>query len=121
VKDRPAGFKLAFTAVVLQCIFGFVGFEAAFPFGLPAAIFSCILCSYFFWRGRNWARIVIILVSATALLLLYPDFKKHRTVREIFDMINAPLALFLLYWCNTRPVKEYFRRASSSRVDTPTN
>jgi hypothetical protein len=62
---------------------------------------------WFYWNGKNWARILVLL---TSLLCLYNLRYWHRpgVASHIMIATEALLAVFLLYWLNTTPVKEYF-------------
>jgi hypothetical protein len=108
LKSRPPGFTFATLAVVLQAVIGFIGFKPAFPFGLIAAVSATLIYPVFFWRGSNWARGVVMLVSAADFLLIFLDFTKHDHVKIISDIMGLPLAVFLLYWLNKASVKTYF-------------
>jgi hypothetical protein len=66
---------------------------------------------WFYWRGRNWARILVLLNSFVCLYNL--RYWSHPGVaRHIMIAAEAALAIFLLCWLNTRTVKEYFRDGS---------
>jgi hypothetical protein len=107
---KPPAFKLVTAVVVLQAILAFVGFKPTTPYGLPAAIGISITYAICFWKGYNWARKLVILVSAATFVFLYFDVMKHNMVWITRDLIELPLALFLLYWLNIRPVRQYFGR-----------
>jgi hypothetical protein len=70
------------------------------------------LVIWFYWRGRNWARILVLL---TSLLCLYNLRRwSHSGLLERFMVgAEAILAIFLLYWLNTRKVREFFMAAKS--------
>src|SRR5438552_19183078 len=63
---------------------------------------------WFYWKGRNWARILVLL---TSILSLYnvSGWVHCRTMARIMISSEAMLAVFLLYWLNTKAVKAFFR------------
>jgi len=65
------------------------------------------LILWFYWRGRNWARIVIMLVSAYALFNLrhLGSVDEFTTVKLV---AQGALGAFLLYWLNTASGRVYF-------------
>jgi hypothetical protein len=67
------------------------------------------LVIWFYWKGRNWARILVLL---TSLLCLYNlRHWNHGGIAErIMIGAEALLAIFLLYWLNTPMVRAFFRR-----------
>jgi hypothetical protein len=62
---------------------------------------------WFYWKGRNWARILVLLTSLLALHNL-----RYWNIRGVAERVmlgaEAALAVFLLYWLNTRRVRDFF-------------
>jgi hypothetical protein len=62
---------------------------------------------WFYWKGRNWARILVLLNS---LLCFYN--LRYWSLRGVVEQVmlgtEALLAIFLLYWLNTRKVRDFF-------------
>jgi len=86
---------------------------------LTFAIFtSFILVGYvvlwFFWKGRNWARMLVML---TSLLCLYNLHYWYRggIVERVMIGAEAVTAVFLLYWLNTHTVRTFFTEAKSQQ------
>lgn len=63
---------------------------------------------WFYWRGHNWARILVLM---TSLLCLYNlrYFLQSGIVMQVMIGTEALLALFLLFWLNGQSVKSHFR------------
>lgn len=63
---------------------------------------------WFYWRGRNWARILVLL---TSLLCFYNlrHFFRGGIVERVMIGSEAVLAVFLLFWLNSPNVKAFFR------------
>ena len=68
---------------------------------------------WFYWKGRNWARILVLL---TSLLCLYNlrRFLHSGVIMQVMIGTEALLAVFLLFWLNSEPVKSYFRTSQSA-------
>ena len=114
VGERPEG--LAATTI-LMCITNAMGWaiidwthrHAGITFVLiTITIAASYLVLWFYWRGKNWARILVLLNS---LLCLYNlRFWNHGGVMtRVMIGAEAALAIFLLYWLNTQKVRAFFR------------
>ena len=77
-------------------------------------IFICIgyFVIWFYWQGRNWARIGVLLTSGASIFNL---LKWNRTSPVLLTVpahimlaTEAVLGAALLYYLNTRPVLEFF-------------
>ena len=63
---------------------------------------------WFYWEGRNWARILVLITSVLAILnVLF--FRRAASVARVMIVVEALLAVFLLYWLNRGDVKAFFR------------
>jgi hypothetical protein len=70
------------------------------------------LILWFFWKGKNWARISVLVVSVLAVINLITLVDPHGNV-VVYDSIVVAWALvgfFLLYWLNLAHVREWFER-----------
>jgi hypothetical protein len=68
------------------------------------------LVLWFFWKGRNWARICVLVVSVLSVINLLSLIHPHGIV-VVYDSIViawAILGFFLLYWLNLADVREWF-------------
>lgn len=67
---------------------------------------------WYFYRGRNWARILCMLDSVLCIYWLkYIPRYLHDTwsvARIASTLICATLAVYLLYWLNTREARNFF-------------
>ena len=63
---------------------------------------------WFYWRGRNWARLMVLGTGFVALANV-PTWNSHGPVANIMVVLEAVLALFLFYWLWRADVREYFR------------
>ena len=75
-------------------------------------------CLWHYWRGRNWARIVVLLWSFVAVAEALSFLAGHNL--DPAALMAHPLSFFqflvavvLLYWLNTPPVRAWFRKTSA--------
>jgi len=70
---------------------------------------------WFYWRGRNWARILVLL---TSLLCLYNlrYFFRGGIIERVMIGSEAVLAVFLLFWLNSPNVKAFFRAPKNANL-----
>jgi hypothetical protein len=75
-----------------------------------------ILIGYFFiwfyWKGRNWARIAVLLTSVLTIFNLF--FLRHGNfVNKAMILSEALLGLFFLWWLNTATVRTFFKASKT--------
>jgi hypothetical protein len=87
---------------------GDVGVQV-FVTALSVAVSYLVLWCY--WRGRNWARIFVLLDSVITMLNLLA-FPSASAVQRVVLILEALLAGFLLVWLNRRPAREFFKRGA---------
>jgi hypothetical protein len=70
------------------------------------------VCIFYYAHGRNWARILVLVTSCGLLLtsLLLQNKAALSTPSKISSAAWVILSVFFLYWLNTRPVREFFKR-----------
>jgi len=78
-------------------------------------IFVGYLVIWSYWRGRNWARLLVLL---TSLLCLYNlrYFFRGGTVERVMVGSEGILAAFLLFWLNSRPAKSFFHASKDPQA-----
>ncbi len=75
------------------------------------------VCISYYVRGRNWARIAVLLASIVAVLgMLW--WNHDDTPGHLISVAWAVLGIFFLYWLNTRSVREFFQRGPAN-VELP--
>jgi hypothetical protein len=72
------------------------------------------LVIWFYWKGHNWARILVLLTSVLCLYNLR-YFLRARIIEQLMIGAEAILGIFLLFWLNTRPVKSFFRPSQTTQ------
>jgi hypothetical protein len=70
------------------------------------------VCVFYYAQGRNWARILVLVTSCGMLLtsLLLKNKAALSTPSKISSVAWVILSIFFLYWLNTRPLREFFKR-----------
>jgi hypothetical protein len=76
---------------------------------LVVAIAYLVLWHY--WKGRNWARILVLITSGVALLNLRA-FSSASPLQRGVLIAEALLGAYLLVWLNSRQVREFFKRGT---------
>jgi len=116
--ERPKGIK---ETAALMSIFNATGF-ATIDWSKPHPyirffIFTTIIIAgyvviWFYWKGRNWAKILVLLTSLLCLYNLY-YLNRYGLRGQVMVGGEALLAIFLLYWLNTSKVRAFFDRAKT--------
>ena len=83
----------------------YAGFQAA-VFGVIIAITFIVLLYY--WKRKNWARILVMIGAAVAVLNVYfiADFGLFGQALIASEFI---FGVFMLWWLNTQVVKSWFK------------
>jgi len=79
------------------------------------SIFIGYIVIWFYWKGRNWARILVLPASLISLYNLR-DWNHGGAMARIMIGTEAILAVFLLYWLNTRPIRAFFTNQPEKRL-----
>ena len=86
--------------------------DARFTIGALSAMVTVYAVIYFYWRGRNWARWFVILLSACRLIALFWFHPQLQNLRGcmllVVTTLGALLSLYLLYWLNTERAQGFF-------------
>ena len=83
-----------------------------------AVIAVSFVVLWFYWQGRNWARWLVLLTSIEALANL--TALRSGSIYLIAVIIaEAALAIFLLYWLNTRAVRAFFASSGTGSSEIP--
>ena len=102
---------IAATVVSLNFFAWDVFFGDADPFLLKAAAFVVLIRAtvlWFFWKGKNWARIFLLVAAVLGLLQgLRSMTSGHTNWLEVMPQISA--CLFLLIWLNRLKVKQWYK------------
>jgi hypothetical protein len=114
VDQRPEG--LAATAILMSITnaMGWMIIDWSKPhaglifIAITITIAINYLVIWFYWKGKNWARILVLL---TCLLCLFNLLQWNRIgfAERVMVGSEAVLAIFLLYWLNTKDVRAFFR------------
>src|ERR1700722_10072680 len=75
-------------------------------------IFVGYVVLWFFWKGRNWARILVLLTSILCLYKLR-YWSRGGLLERVMIGAEAATAVFLLCWLNIRKIQAFFAPAKS--------
>jgi hypothetical protein len=80
---------------------------------VAAAAVIVVMLSYlviaFFWQGKNWARLLVMAAALISIPNIY-NFERFHIVSKFVIGGEFVFALFLLYWLNTKKIKDYFSK-----------
>ena len=120
---KPRGLGATTIAMAVLNLGGFVGIPWDHR-GVVAMVATVVLVGYavlwYYWRGRNWARILVIVTSILAIgnlmviIVLFAVDRLYSSSVLYHSVIvaNAALGAFLLYWLNRKDVRVWFRTKS---------
>lgn len=80
-------------------------------------VIGSYLVLWFFWKGRNWARISVLVVSVISVINFLSLIHPYGNV-IVYDSIVIAWGLvgsFLLYWLNLAEVREWFKSQKRTR------
>ncbi len=113
---KPGKLKLITIVLCLFNLYGIIGLfflntaSEYFKYVSAAAV-VIVLLSYiviaFFWQGKNWARLLVMFAALLSIPNIY-NFQLLHVVSKFIIGAEFIFALYLLYWLNTKLVKEYF-------------
>lgn len=86
-------------AITLLCAYGVAG-----------------LCLWHYWKGRNWARLAVLLWAVVAVaqaIAFLGDHNLAALMARPLSFFSSLVAVALLYWLNVPPVRAWFRKLSS--------
>jgi heme/copper-type cytochrome/quinol oxidase subunit 4 len=83
---------------------------------LISVIFRIIafICIFYYAKGRNWARTLVLIVSVLTLFGLF-RLQRELPIQRVNALAWALLGIFFLYWLNTKPIRAFFKGASYQR------
>lgn len=114
---KPAALNLV---TLILCIFNCYGIIGLFFLNMDAAIFKVyatiavlfVIISFvviwFFHKGRNWARILVLIASFFCFTNLY-HFTHYPMFTKVILGGQMLFAAYLLYWLNSKEVTAYFK------------
>jgi len=70
-------------------------------------------CIFYYVQGRNWARIAVLLASILTILGLL-RLNHEDTPGQVIGAASGLLGIFFLYWLNTSPLREFFKRGAAT-------
>jgi len=82
--------------------------------GRGTAIFGALIaaiCVFFYWKGHEWARWIVMIDAVLVLLLLIGIVRTWNAshLGGAISLAKGILAVYLLWNLNTAPVKAWFK------------
>jgi hypothetical protein len=114
--DLPPAFPALFALVCFHAIMAFAYFHARTPLLFLGAIITSVAIIYGFWRGQNWARIVVILTAVTDFVIDIPRLTGSPPLMRFVLISRLLSAVALLIWLNTSTVRVHFRRSPNKTM-----
>ena len=87
-------------------------FTTIFLLVINIIVFVCI---FYYVRGRNWARIAVLLTSILSILYLPLRWRQEDIPGHVISAAWGLLGIFFLYWLSTRSVREFFKRRPAAK------
>jgi hypothetical protein len=117
--SKPTGVTVSALLMMLSLVAGLI---QSYVHGDTSIIFCAVIIAlsvviYFYWTAHNWARMLVLIYSF--LCVIPVRLVHHHWVMVRFSVITAGqalLAIYLLWYLNTRPIRAWFARSP----DTPT-
>jgi len=118
--QRPSGVTYTAAVMVLTTILGIIGnLTGTLPpqmmatFVHASAFVSAIIGGIFiflYWKGYSWVRwaVMIYCLVPLASLITIKNIFAISPINGVSVVINVVLAIFLLYYLNTAPVRVWF-------------
>ena len=115
---KPGKLKIITILLCLFNLYGIIGLfflnnESEYFKYVAVAAVVVVLLSYiviaFFWQGKNWARLLVLLAALLSIPNIY-NFQLLHVVSKFVIGAEFFFALYLLYWLNTKLVKDYFSK-----------
>ncbi len=84
-----------------------------------AVVFTVLIAAgyvvlWFYWHGKNWARILVFLTCFVAFYNLR-DLAAANPIVKIMLLGEAGVAVFLVFWLNTSEARLFFKNPSQRR------
>lgn len=112
----PPTFPVLFALVCFHAIISFAYFHARTPLLFGGALIASVAILYCFWRGQNWARIVVILTAVTDFVIDIPRLTDAPPFMRFVLISRLLSAVALLIWLNTSTVRAHFRKSPNQTM-----
>ncbi len=115
---KPKGLIETTIAMCIMNVAGFIFVDSSSDSIFMDYIVMGVICIitffvlWFYWQGKNWARILVLLTSILALFNLIALPGANLLVASLL-IIEAAFAAFMLWWLNTQQVRAYFQRVNN--------
>jgi hypothetical protein len=122
--NRPKGIVLTTILMALCNSMGWfiIDYTAPHARGTFIIFTVLILAGYLvlwgYWRGRNWARILVLITSVVTILNMRGWNSRSATILKtpsrVMISCEFVLGVFLLVWLNTPSVRAFFKERATA-------
>ena len=121
--SKPTGVTVSALLMMLSLVAGLV---ISYIHGDTSVIFWAVIIAlsvvtYFYWTAHNWARILVLIYCFLCVIPVRMDH--HQWVLVRFSWVaacQALLAIYLLWYLNTRPIRAWFSKPHTPDTQTQT-
>jgi len=88
-----------------------IGSAFVLGFSLGVMVLSMLL-TYFFWRGKNWARVLLLIGSVLSLFNLTSLPQYADPLSKAYLLLDVAFSAYLIFWLSRPAVAAYFKNPS---------
>ena len=117
--NRPAGITVTTILMAICNAMGWLIIDYSSPHAHGTfVIFTVLILAGYavlvaYWKGKNWARILVLINSVITILNLrywnLPSPTILRTPNRVMIASEFAIGIFLLYWLNTSCIRAFFK------------
>ena len=109
---------------IAMCVMNMAGLLFVDPrighMAVQYAVFAAIiavtyLVLWYYWQGKNWARILVLLTGCVAILNLLA-LPTSSYIANALLVVESIFGVSMLWWLNSTSVKSYFTGAQKLKV-----
>lgn len=82
---------------------------------IGAVLVISLLITYFFWRGKNWARILAMIGSALSIFNIFSLSQYPSPLSKAYLILDIAFCAYLFFWLSRAPVAAYFKSPKSPK------
>lgn len=123
VKRRPPGLSLTVGLIVVDDLIALFFISPEHWHSVGRVLFHLIFRLFdlwiicYLWKGRNWARLLLMIGSVLSLLTV-TLLHKETPIHQVHSVSSMALGAYLFYWFSTKPIVRFFK-APGNAVSEP--
>lgn len=112
--DQSRSFLILFYIACLHSLLSMLFIHPKSELRWALAVASGLAVLYFFWRRRDWARIVVSLTAIIDFIIDIPILISGQPFMKTVSGIHLALAVALLVGLNLQQTRKVFRRSGAA-------